>query len=428
MSLHEYVWLGAGVLLLSALDAAATDADPHVDQLEEIVVTALRRETKLIDTPVAVTAIGAEDIERERIVDLSDLQLRVPNLIFTQVTQQETFVSIRGTGINNDTPGSDMGVAIFLDGVPRTSVHDYSPEMFDLQSIEVLRGPQGTLFGRNTTGGAVVIRTRDPSFDAFYKARVTYGNYNLGEAAVYVTGPLIGNVLAGSLGGDLHRRDGYVDNVTLNREDGAERTASVRGKLLWAPADDVRAVFGVDYLRDGSESRVGSLESTFVPSLMPALRFGPDFTNEGEPPRAGNTIIGLTGNVNWTLPLGTVTSISGFRSVTSTIDYSPIADPTTQLAANQQIADRQYSQELHFASPDHGVLTWLGGLFYLHVNRRDGVLYTVNPFPGTIALSGLPVGARQLQNQEVLTTSKAAFGEATYHLTRTLGFRGERTL
>ena len=322
MSLQKYSWLAVSVLLLSALaiDAAATAADPTSDQLEEIVVTALRRETKLIDTPVAVTAIGAEEIERERIVDLSDVQLKVPNLIFTQVTRQETFVSIRGTGINNDTPGSDLGVAIFIDGVPRTGVHDYDPQMFDLQSIEVLRGPQGTLFGRNTTGGAVVIRTRDPSFEPFYKARVTYGNYNLGEAAVYATGPLIGSVLAGGLSFNLHRQDGYVDNVTLNREDGAERTASVRGKLLWVPADDVRAVFGADYLRDGSESRVGSLESTFVPSLMPTLRFGPDYTNEGEPPRAGNTIIGLTSNVDWTSSLGTLTSITGFRSVTSTID------------------------------------------------------------------------------------------------------------
>lgn len=423
MNRQKFGWLVVSGALLSAvmIDAAAADGDPTVDRLEEIVVTALRRETRLIDTPVAVTAIGAEEIERERIVDLSDVQLKVPNLIFTQVTRQETFVSIRGTGMNNDTPGSDLGVAIFIDGVPRTGVHDYDPQMFDLQSIEVLRGPQGTLFGRNTTGGAVVIRTRDPSFEPFYKARLTYGNYNLGEAAAYATGPLIGSVLAGGLAFNLHRRDGYVNNLTLERKDGAERTASVRGKLLWTPADDVRAVFAADYLRDGSESRVGSLESTFVPSLMPTLGFGPDFTNEGRPPRAGNTIIGLTSNVDWSSPWGTLTSITGFRSVTSSIDYSPLADPTTQLLSDQHIADRQYSQELHLASPDKGALTWLGGLFYLHVNRRDGDLYTVNPFPGALALAGLPVGAQQLQNQEVLTTSKAVFGEATYHLSSSLG-------
>jgi iron complex outermembrane recepter protein len=421
----------AGLFALTAAaiaeNAVDSGAPAEGTALEEVVVTALRRETKLIDTPVAVSVITADEIQRQRITEFYSVAEQVPNMTFTQVTRQEAFVSIRGTQVGNDTPGSDMGVAVFLDGVPRTGVHDYYPELFDLQGIEVLRGPQGTLFGRNTTGGAILIHTAPPSFQPFYKAQLTYGNYNLGEFNGLLAGPLVSDVLAGKLAFNLHRRDGYVDNVTLNRKDGAEKAASVRGQLLWVPVDDVRALFGVDYLRDRSESRVGSLEATFQPSLFPTLRFGPDFTNEALPPRASNTIVGALVNVDWTTSIGTVTSISGFRSVESQITYSAIADPYNSVTGDQRVDDRQFSEELHLASKTGGRLTWLVGLFYLHLNRSDGTFYSLFPVPGTAVSFAIPPGATSLQQQEVLTTSAAGFGEASYRLleplTLTLGAR-----
>lgn len=409
-----------------SLPAAAAEEDEYTAgqgvALEEVVVTALRRETKLIDTPLSLSVLTADDIQRQRIVDFNDLQLGVPNLIFTQVTRQETFLSIRGTGVGNDTPGSDMGVAVFIDGVPRTGVHDYYPDLFDLQSVEVLRGPQGTLFGRNTTGGAVLIHTRAPTFDPTYKAQITYGNFNLAEGNAYVNGPLIADTLAGKLVVNLHRRDGYVTNVTLNRDDGAEKSGSLRGQLMWTPTESVRALFGADYLRDRSESRIGSLEGTFTPSLMPGLRFGPDYTNEAAPPRGSNTIVGLLANIDWDMPLGRFTSISGYRSVTAGIDYSAVADPFNEILASQIVRDRQYSQEFHLASNAAGHWTWLAGLFYLHVTRLDSTLYTANPVPGTLVSFALPPGGQSLQSQDVLTTSGAAFGEATYSFTDSLRF------
>src|SRR4029077_4805493 len=105
-----------------------------------------------------MSAVTAGEMDSQRVVNFADLEQAVPNLVFTQVTRQETIFSIRGTGVDNDTPGSDAGRAVLIDCLPRTGVHDTMPGVFDLQSVEVLRGPQGTLFGRNTTGGAVVIR------------------------------------------------------------------------------------------------------------------------------------------------------------------------------------------------------------------------------------------------------------------------------
>src|SRR5260221_3556968 len=200
-------------LVTRAWGQATTEAHEKEGGLQEIIVTGTRRETKLSDAPIAMSVVTADQMDNQRIVNLNDLELSVPNFVFTQVTRQETYFSIRGTGVDNDTPGSDAGVSVFIDGVPRTGVHDTTPDLFDLQSVEVLRGPQGTLFGRNTTGGAVIMRTVAPSFDPIFKAQVTYGNYNLVEVNGLATGPLISDVLSGKLSFLLHDLDGYVDNV-----------------------------------------------------------------------------------------------------------------------------------------------------------------------------------------------------------------------
>jgi iron complex outermembrane recepter protein len=401
-------------------DATPIQARDREAGVEEVLVTATRRETRLSDTPIALSVISAEEMNNQRVTNLADLEESIPNLVFTQVTRQETVFSIRGTGVDNDTPGADAGVSVFIDGVPRTGVHDTTPELFDLQSVEVLRGPQGTLFGRNTTGGAIIMHTVAPSFEPTFKGRLTYGNYNLVDLNGLATGPLVENALAGKLSFLLHRRDGYVDNIVQNREEGGERSMAVRGQLLWVPADDLKVRFGGDYFRDTSQSRVGSLESTFVPSLFPGLQFGPVVTNEALTPRASDTVIGLFANADWSIPSGTLTSITGYRSVTTGFIYDPTGDPATVLTAVQDVRDRQYSEELHFASPTGSRFTWLAGAFYLHLNRLDDTLYTIFPVPGTVVSLLYPPGAQSSHNQEVLTTSRAAFGEATYALLETL--------
>jgi iron complex outermembrane receptor protein len=402
--------------------ATVTEAHDKETGLQEITVTATRRETKLSDTPISMSVVTADQIENQRVVNFADIELAVPNFVFTQVTRQETYFSIRGTGVDNDTPGADAGVSVFIDGVPRTGVHDTTPDLFDLQSVEVLRGPQGTLFGRNTTGGAVIMRTVAPSFDPTFKGQVTYGNYNLIEVNGLATGPLISNVLAGKVSFLFHERDGNVDNVVQQREEGREKSVSARAQLLWLPGDDVKVTFGGEYLRDTSQARLGLLETTFVPSLFPTLQYGPDVTNAGTSPRASDTTVGLFADVDWKTALGTLTSITGYRSVTSGIFYAPLGDPTTELTADQSVKDRQLSEELHFASALGGRFNWVGGLFYLHLNRLDDTLYTAFPVPGTTFSYAAPYGGMSFHNQAVLTTSKAVFGEATYALLEGLDF------
>src|SRR5258708_20207986 len=121
-------------------------------QLEEILVTAERRESKLQDTPIAVSVIDGGEIQRERLINLSDVSARLPSITFNQVNHSESFISIRGTTIGNDAAGIDQGVSVFVDEVPTTGFGDDSPDLYDLQIVEVLRGPPATPLRPNLTG------------------------------------------------------------------------------------------------------------------------------------------------------------------------------------------------------------------------------------------------------------------------------------
>jgi iron complex outermembrane recepter protein len=394
----------------------------ETSELEEVIVTAERRETRLQDTPISASVISARELESQRIVNFSDVQLLVPSLTYTQVTHQEAYFSIRGTSIKNDAPGTDLGVSLFVDDVPMTGIGDNDVDLFDLQSIEVLRGPQGTLFGRNVTGGLVNVHTSAPSFQPSFKEEFTYGSDNLMEARGFATGPLA-DQLAGKITFSIRRRDDYINNVTLNDKDYGENLGSLRGQLLWLRTDDVKLLLSADYSRDTSQSRVSRLLANFVPSLFPTLQYGPDVTNQALDPRGAKTVWGASAKLDWENPLGTLTSITGYRSVDEALLYSVVGDPANEFKSTQGIHDSQYSEEVHLASAANQHLTWIGGLFYLHSDRASPHFFDVNVVPGTVLSFVPPFSALTYdwtQNQEVTANSAAAFGEATYSFTDAL--------
>ena len=401
------------------------DAAPSEATLGEVVVTAQRRETRLQDTPVSATVITAAKIEAQRIVNFSDLQLRVPSLTYTQITHQESYFSIRGTSIKNDAAGSDLGVSVFIDDVPTTGIGDNDVDLFDLQSIEVLRGPQGTLFGRNVTGGAVIVHTSPPSFDTMVKGQVTYGTYNLMEARGLVTGALVGDTLAGKITFDLHRRDDYIDNVTLHDKNYGENEGSFRGQLLWTPSSDLRILFSADYSRDTSQSRVSRLLANFVPTLFPTLQYGPNVTNQGFIPQGAVTVAGGSAKIDWKTKVGTLTSITGYRYVDEKLVYNADGDPANEFLSTQGINNKQFTEEVHLASPLDHPLTYVVGAFYLHSQRNQPHHFDINVVPGTVLSYVPPYSAIKLgadQNQDVTDDSVAGFGEANYAIIPTLKF------
>src|SRR5258708_10408847 len=221
MVFSKLVALGCSASMLTTI-ALATDSDAPENRdssnIAEVLVTATRRETSLERTPISISCIGQEPIDQHRIVGLSDVAELTPGLVFTPLSRQQSYPSIRGTTRGGSAAGSDSGVSVFIDDVPTTGVGDDDIDLFDLQSIQVLRGPQGTLFGRNTTGGAIPLHTLPPSLEYDAKAQLTYGRFNLAEVRAFITGPLVHNTLAGKVLVEVRRPDGYGHEPFLSSQ------------------------------------------------------------------------------------------------------------------------------------------------------------------------------------------------------------------
>jgi len=397
--------------------AAGASTDLSSGHIEEIVVTAERRPTRLEETPVAVTAFTPDTIERNRIQGIDDIALRTPSVSFVQFNNGEAYISIRGTLVNTPGAGWDDSVTVFIDDIPMTGIGDNAPDLYDLRSIEVLRGPQGTLFGRNVTGGAIDIHTEEPSFNEHGKAEITYGLNNLAQLRALWTGPLIGSELAGKVTVNVKHRDNYLNNVTLGDKTFGDAIGDVRGQLLWQPSDSVRAVFSGDYTHDQSSGKIDQLSGSIEPSLYPNLSYGPYNTNQGQNSASRKNILGSSARVDWDNDWGTLSSITGLRNVRDSISLSRLGDPDNQALVGRALQDRQYTEEVRMVSGPGGKLTWLGGLFYLHANKHDNEVDVFNLNPATVNGGAFPVpiiGVSQDIDQRVIDQVGAVFGEATY--------------
>ena len=409
-----------GCSIVGGIAFAAEDNNAAAG-LSEIIVTATRRPTYLEQTPIAITAISGAEIDRQHTQDFSNLAIVSPSVVFTALSRQEAYPSIRGTTVGNDAPGSDLGVSIFIDDVPTTGVGDNDPNLFDLQSIEVLRGPQGTLFGRNVTGGAIVVHTLPPDFTPHEKAELTYGNYNLVEGRGYATGPLIDDTLAGKITFDVRRQDGIINNKFLNTTTDSTKLWATRAQLLWTPSDVLRVLGGVDFNDDTSPYKVQQLIGNFQPTSFPPLSYGPSDTDQGIASTGNSKTGGGVVRVDYTVPFGTVTSITGYRHADSRDFFSTTAEPFNEILQAYHVGADQETEEIHLASKSEARLGWVAGLFLLNSNREGIKAYNLNVQPDVLAgILVPPYSAQQFNannNQHVHARSYALFGDANYALT-----------
>ena len=389
----------------------------------EIVVTATKRATKLQETAIPITAFGSGQIQSQRLYNFADIAERSPGLEFIPYSRQEAYVSIRGTTTNSAAAGADLGVTVFIDDVPTIGVGDNDPDLFDLQSVEVLRGPQGTLFGRNVTGGALVVHTLPPSFTTHESLEATYGAYNLGELRGYVTGPLIDTVLAGKVALQFRRQDGYLNNVDLGGKALSTSTGGGRAQVLWTPTAQLKVLAGVDYSRDSSPYKSTQLIGNFQPSILAPLSYSPNDTNEGIRGSGDAQDGGALLRVDYQTPFGVLTSITGLRDFSDKNLHSTSGEPHNELLQNAIQQGRQYTQELRLASPSDQRFTWVAGLFYLAAHREYDTVYNLNVTPGVVASFVPPYSRLQFSStsdQHIDATSYAAFGEGAFALTDTL--------
>lgn len=402
--------VASAMFSLSAVPAfAQDDAATASEDDGAIIVTARRREEALIDVPVAITALSGAELERTGAMDITALAETVPNVTLeaSRATNSTLTAFIRGVGQQDPVSGFEQGVGIYLDDVylnrPQAAVLD----IYDVQRIEVLRGPQGTLYGRNTVGGAVKYVTKKIDDVARLSARATYGSYDQADGVISASTPVGDGTLR--FGGSLARlsRGGFGKNLTTGEENYNKDIWAGRGTME-VHADGFFARLSGDYTHDASSARGGHRLITGQLSGAPVLANVFDtrggLTDPKQDVKAWGTSLFMEGQLNDTL---TVRSISAYRKDNS---FSPIdfdALPATDVDVPGIYRNSQTSQEFQLLI-NAGRFNGLIGAYYLNakaLTQFDVRLYT--------SLAGLTA----YTDADIGTDTLAGFADFTYDLT-----------
>ena len=466
-------------LVHSSKALAAQEPQSSARFLEEITVRATRRETNLQTTPVAVTAVTQQQIDNQAPRDLGDIALLVPNFSAAKITgYNAASFAMRGVGQNNIIVYFEAPVSVLVDDFVVSSVQTQLLDTFDIEQVEVLRGPQGTLFGKNTNGGAVVVRTKKPEFDVMSgEGRVSFGDFNTFKVQGAVNAPIIEDKLALRIVGSYLNSDGFMRNgqqfgpvVSFvpsefagtsgegdGRRVGGQDVFNGRLKLGWKPDENINALLQYEILRDNSDSPASVNETPDDPANFTFAALGFAGVSEGNPiKQAGVTdrndefleldgghqidVDGVYLNVDVDFDSGVLTSVTGYRNqrsrlpsnLTGSVAVAPDGDQLSLFDANRSDNRETFQQEIRFASALDGPINFVAGAFY----QNEDVNFCVGQVLGFLDLLGvqLPFGTfndnAQVLCNEQSAESYAGFAEANYDVTEdltiTAGFRYTR--
>ncbi len=431
----------------SAADATASSTDiAGESSLEtangDIVVTARRRRETAQTVPIAIAVIDGARIDNSGSFNVGRLQQITPTLQFASSNPRNSSVNIRGLGaplgLTND--GIEQGVGVYVDDVYYARVASTSFDFLDVARIEVLRGPQGTLYGKNTTAGAINITTRQPTFDLEGRAEISVGNLGFVQAKGALSGPL-SETLAARIAISATRRDGTLYNTATRRWVNAQDNLGVHGQLLWRPSDTLDVTIGADYNRQAPEcctqifvrtvatqrplnrqfAALSAAQNYHVPSDNVFDRL----TDVDVLLQAENTIGGASIRAVWNRGSGTLTSVTAWRFW----DWKPSNDrdflglPITTASQNPS-QQNQYTQELRYAGRAGPVDYVIGAFGFYQRVRTQGLqqqgaaasAFLLNP---ASALSRDPavLGGLTARNAiDFRNLSAALFGQATWHV------------
>ncbi|MFZ1741394.1 MAG: TonB-dependent receptor [Pontixanthobacter sp.] len=356
-----------------AMAQDATDEASSDERIDDniIIVTGTKRETTLQETPISVSVTSGETLENAQIRDVLDLQTVTPSLRVSQLqtSSASTFI-IRGFGNGDNNFGIEPSVGVFIDGVFRSRSAAALSDLPNVQRIEVLNGPQSTLFGKNASAGVISVITREPQFQFGGSVEAVYGNYNNVVLKGDVTGPL-SETIAFSLDGSYNRRDGYANIVNLNTEQNNRNRWATRGQLLFEPSSDLKIRAMADYSRiDEICCQVTTIVAGPTAGAIRALggqistdRFSYDAYLNQVPI---NKVDNYGGSIQADYKTGALsfTSISSYRELKnlfiSDIDYSSL--DVANETRNQKV--KSLTQEFRVASDFDGPLNFLLGGYY----------------------------------------------------------------
>lgn len=390
--------------------SAATSAqdEPTADSSGDIIVTAQRRAERLQDVPIAITAVGSDQMAARNIATVFDLQGTVPGLSISGFAgvNATNLVSLRGIAGQPVPIGASQATAVYLDGVYLSKPDAGFFGLLDVERVEVLRGPQGTLYGRNATAGAINIVTRMPTDRVEGTFDASYGNFNSIAAGGYISGP-IGGGFSGSLSGTYNSHDGYFRNIVTGNRIGDASSYSGRGKLRYESDNGFEAVLSADYTRKASED-------LFTPATIVGGQkvFATKTVNTNLEDQIRTRLktggVALTMNVEATDDF-TVTSISSYRRFDFFTVYDIDANATTSIQPIFINKNTTVNQEVRGVYDGGALRFTVGGNFY---NENAEVFLRVNP----LAYTKDQLRADPRPHSKSDLTALAAFGQFEYDI------------
>ena len=415
---------------VAAQSAAGQPVTALSDTIEDIVVTAQRRETRLQTTAVAISALSSDALALRSISDVQSLGKSSASMDVS-IYQGEAQIYIRGIGYTGLIGGTDSSTAVHLNGIYLSRSSGAVPGFLDVERVEVVRGPQGTLYGRNATGGSVNIISKAPTDQFTAEGEATIGNYDTYRLFAAAGGPIAGDKLTARVAVQMQQRDGYTratgPNGTVRH---IEDQKDVAGRLTvsFKPSDNFKLdVIGDAYRADDSGSvwlyfGPGTGTNPFLRQYIAARggaapaaksrQIGSDVEPINRP-----LIWGVTGRMTWNLGEYTLTSLTGYRR-THPYNFNDLditsASAITQLREEKH---RQFSQELQVSSPASKPFEWIAGLYYFRETNDVRNEYLFPFVDDQFGLPDTPTCCTLELNGRATTRAFAAFGEANYDLT-----------
>ncbi|MHB9879380.1 TonB-dependent receptor [Pacificimonas sp. ICDLI1SI03] len=417
--MQKSVWLRCFVSVLGLMAAPAVaqngpQSSPSDeiadDRIQDIVVTATRMgETALQSTPIAVSVLSGEDLQNRGVRDVQDLDTYVPSLQVSDLSGY-TQLFLRGIGSNIVFIGSDPSTTIHLDGVYLARPLSYLSDFLDVERIEVLRGPQGTLYGRNSVGGTINVISRRPSSTLEGQVQAGYGTYDRYALQGYVSGPIAGDIRA-SLAADVSGHDAYRENVSTGNDLEDMKSRGVRGQILVPLGGIGEWLVRADWSRQSGA--FGAYPKLIRPTGNPVDDAILGDFDKVSMDRDNHTVLeNYGGSSDLSFDLGSgieLRSLTGYREFRGSIIADADASATDMLLNQlRPIRQHQFSQELTLTG-DSDTLNWVVGGYYFREKNREPLTLTLFPF-----------GASHIQRPELKARSYAFFGQAEYNFTQQL--------
>lgn len=410
--------MGVSLLLDATVPTHAADAGAEVPLIEEVMVTARKRQENLQDVPDAVTVLSSELIENAGLTSPRDLSMLVPNFNFTPTfSPNRTLISVRGI---SQAEAAEAPIAVVVDGVQLSHPAFLNQELMDVEQIEVLRGPQGSLYGRNAIGGALLLTTRQPTntFEGHLKS--SYGSGGDRRIAASFAGPIVDDTVLFRASGSYRKFDGQLtnafDGVPLDRTE----DYALRSRLVFNPTNALTIDLRAGFLH----STGGAVNGEVVPNALFG-QFTPSFLNENAGMNNRRQLQDYSAKLDYDFGPVTLTSITAYSRTEATLTGDADFTALPMLVQKSFVGVKAFTHEDRIMSNGTGPLRWLLGVYYQDRTTRN---YLQIPFDDGF---GQPNGTFAIQSFDDGTSeSLAAFGNASYDVTKTLeltlGMRADR--